>query len=646
MQQAFIRRFGLLSFLSVLTLAAWLIPPASSFADPETPPAPASVELPSIEIQGTRNKIPLDKLPTSVSVLHESEMKVRNHFNIEDMIREEVSVDIPQNGGLGTQANIGLRGLGPTNTLVLLDGIQVNSNAFGSFDMSRLMYQSLERIEIVRGTQSTVWGADAVGGVVNMVTRSGEGLAEPEFYVNMEGGSFRTGRGTVGTAGDLGLVDYAVTANYLGSKSISAAEGPAGNPEEDSFKNRNVSSRLGINLPKNVRAEFIGHFYRTETETDSDALPGQDSNTIAEVSTEYMAVPITASPTAWWDIKLNSNVAMSDTNFISQVFPNRFSEQTYTVDLQNNFRIGKWFSAVLGGEHQIQKGQFPASGFPDARIETNAFYYQGVMDYKSLVVLTAGGRRDDNSRFGDANTYKFEAAFRIPQTGTRIRGARATGFRAPTLSQLFTNFPPIPGLGGGFFGNANLLPERSKSWEVGFDQTFLDGRVALSSVYFHTDIRNQISFVFDPVTTATRAQNNQLVTSEGFETTLRMLLPWNFDVNLNHTWTDANNRTNATPILGVADHKFNAQINHNWNDKLNTRIGILYRGRSFSFGLAAPVLVPDYTVVRASLAYKVNDKLTLTLRGENLMDADYQEIANFGTPGIAGYGGLTYYFHP
>lgn len=606
-----------------------------------------AIQLPPIEIQGTRNKVPLKDLPTSVSVISDKELEMRGHFNIEDMIREEVGIDIPQNGGLGTTAVPNIRGLGGANTLVLIDGIQVNSNSQGNFDMSQLLSGSTGQIEIIRGTQSTVWGSDAVGGVINIVSRSGQGLEKPQFFWGVEGGSFATFKTDFSAAGDLDLFDYAVSATVLGSGSISSAEGPAGNPEADSFQNRNVSTRLGWNLPKQARVEFIGHFYFSEAENDADAaMAGGDSQRSSiETNSIYLAAPLTFSPAAWWDVKLNPNAALRDTTINSSFFPNQTVEDTYTIDLQNNFRINDLFSAVLGGEYQKQKGKFPASGFPDESIENGALYFQGVMDYKSLLVLTAGGRHDDNTRFGTADTYKIEAAFNIPQTGTRLHGARATGFRAPTLNQLFISFPPIPPFLGGFFGNTNLRPEKSESWEVGIDQSFWDGNIALSTLYFHTAIRDQISFIFDAGTGNTTALNNQLVISEGFETTLKMTLPWNLWVSMNHTWTDANNRTSMAPILGVADHKFNAQINHTWKNKLNTRIGVTYRGESFSFDQPSPLKVPDFTVVRASLNYQYSDRLTFTMRGENILDEDYQEVANFGTPGAAGYVGFKYYFH-
>jgi len=587
--------------------------------------------LEPLEVNAARNKLELEDLPTSASVITRKEIEEKNYINVEDMLRGELGLDVVQNGTLGSTSTVFIRGGGSSSTLVLVDGIQVNSNTLGSFNFAHIQPDNIERVEILRGAQSTIWGADAVGGVINIVTRRGKG--KPKHYMSFEGGSFSTFKETLGSSGEVGNLDYSVSVTRLDSAGISSADKDNGNTEKDRYQNTSFSTRIGRSIMEDRgRGEVIVHYIDSHIEFDSFGLGGPvDGPPLTKTESIYISTPVQFRLLPWWELQLNPNFAYDASKTRQTGSDSNIFSRTYTIDIKNDLTLGDYFSLILGTEYQDREG-INATSRPRLSADQGnvSFYMQGVVDYDDALVLTSGFRYDANDSFQDVWTYKFEGAYRFKQTGTRVRAAYSKGFRAPTINELF-----FPG-----FGNPNLLPEESRGWEVGLDQNLWKNRIRLSVVYFDTIYDNLIAFRFIPLTGFIPVNVNK-ATSRGVETGIYFDWAECFSTSLKYTWNDVFDEATQFQLRRRAKHKFQADMIFRWKERFKALMGWTFRGDT----LDGTAILQDYWVLRSNLEYAYNKNLKLTLRGENLTDEDYQEIAGFGTAGIAVYAGFTYEFN-
>lgn len=585
-------------------------------------------KLKPLPVISTRSEFPLENIPSSVSIITQKEIQQKQKPQVKDLLREELGMDVIQNGPPGTNTSVFMRGAGSSSTLVLVDGVQVNSNTVGSFNFADLTVDNIEKIEILRGPQSTLWGSDAVGGVINIITKKGTGA--PTHSFSFEGGSFGTFRETGSSSGDLGFLDYSLTISRTDSEGFSAANENRGNTEEDGYENTTLSSRIGRNFLEDGRVEFIGRY--TKSQVDFDTFGPVDGKDFSKLDTLYLAAPIQKSFFGRWDVKVNPTFAYDDLDSSNNSSTQSFIiSRTYGVDIQNNVEINNYLSTTFGFEYEIRNGVNENSGLGQ-NIYNQGYYLQGHLHPGERIVLTAGFRHDVNSVFENPTTYKFEGAYRILETDTRIRGVYATGFRAPSINELF--FPN--------FGTPTLKPEESEGWEVGIDQSLFADSIKVGVTYFEMDFDNLIETV-DLGGFTFRAQNVAQATTKGVETAIDIALPQNFNIALNYTWLKARD-DDGEPLQRRAEHNFSANFSHTWKEKLHSLVGARVRSDTRSNNTGTNT-ADAFTVVRAALTYKVNENLKITARGENLFDEEYEEIFGFGTAGISGYAGFTWTFN-
>jgi len=584
------------------------------------------IDLKPVPVKAVRSALTKEDLPSSITIITEKEIKEKQYTQVLNLLREELGMDVVQSGPPGGQTSVFLRGANSASTLVLVDGIQVNLNTTGAFNFAHLSTDNIERIEILRGPQSTLWGADAVGGVINITTKKGRG--KPSHSFTFEGGSFATFRESIHSSGALGKFDYSFGASRTDSDGFSSANVDRGNPEEDGYENTTVSTRLGYNFQEDGRVEFIGRYIRSISKFDIFSFGlGQftDGPDGSKTETFYLAVPIKKTFGGWWDVSINPNLAYDETFSFNPSFGNsHILNRTYTLDLQNNLELSKFHSIIFGADLQIQNGVNEENSLKKD-LYTQGYFLQALFHYFDRLVFTGGFRHDINSVFGANTTYKIDGAYSLKETQTRFHASYATGFRAPSINELI--FP--------FFGTPTLKPEKVRSWEAGVDQKLLGDRVQVGVTYFESDFTDLIDS--DPVTFL--AQNIAEATSKGVETEIDLKLMDDLSLALRHTWNQTADENDA-PLARRAKHKFTATLQHHWQNKLNTLVSVRVRG-----GARSGTNTSAFTTVRAALSYKVNKNLTITARGENLFDEDYEEVFGLGTAGVSGYGGFTWTFN-
>ncbi len=581
-------------------------------------------ELDPIRIEATRGPLAKKDLPSSITVIDREQIEQKNYINVEDMLREELGLDVVQNGSLGSNTTVFMRGAGSSSTLVMVDGVQVNANTTGAFNFSDILADNLERIEILRGPQSTLWGADAVGGVINLVTRKGKG--KPTHSFTFEGGSFSTFKENLSSSGGTERYDYSMSVSRVDTEGFTSAIDKNGNNEDDGYQNTSTSLRAGLNFMEDGRAEFIGRYIQSRVEFDEFSFGSGffvDGPPLSRTESFYIAAPIEKSITDWWDVRFNPNIAYDEFRSRNQTALANADifNRTYTLDLQNTFSFMKYYSLILGGEYQLRNG-VSTGGSIDKNLENQSVYMQGIFNYHEKLVLTGGFRYDGNDSFENAFTHKLEGAYRFNKWGTRVRAAWATGFRAPTINDLF-----FPG-----FSNPDLKPEENESWEAGFDQSFLNGDIVVSSVYFDQNFDNLIQFssvTFLPI-------NIGSAKSKGVETSVKIKLVDDFRLNLNHTWNDTFNKATKRRLIRRAEHKWHANIQRDWK-KLSALLGFTFKSGIEDFSANADA----FFVTRIAASYKLNKHLKFTVRGENIFDEEYEEIVGLGTAGAAAYAGFT-----
>jgi len=601
--------------------------------------------LKAIEITATRTSIEDENPASALSVITQEEIKKKQHMQVLDILREQVGVNVITSGRLGGPSSVFLRGANSASTLVLIDGVQVNSNTLGSFDFKNLQMDNIERIEILRGPQSSLWGADAAGGVINIITKRGKG--KPTHSLGLEAGSWETIKGTASSSGAFSNSDYALTFSRTDSGGFSAFNEDRGATEKDGYANTTVSAKVGHNFWKDARAELITRY--THAKNDFDGFASDIEGSFSTSETFYFAAPIQKSFTEWWDAKLNLNFSYDnldsiDLSFLDSVITSR----TYTADFQNNIFINKNISAIFGFEYQIRNGENTSEasifGNPPFFIEfenkSQGYYLQTNTTFFDSLYLTAGFRQDFNTRFDDKLTYKFEGAYKIKTepADIKIRGVYSTGFRAPSINELI--FPN--------FGNLAIKPEENENREVGIEFSMLSGRLSFGSTYFNVDYTNLIElFVINPFPFIGEARNIGNASSEGLESFINYQILRNLDVIATHTWNNAVDDSTGDTLSRRPKNIFSVSLHHNWNKKLDSFVTVNYRSAldQATIGTPFPSRVGGRAIVRAAFGYQLNKNWKLTLRGENLLDKDYEEPFRTGTQGRSAYAGFIYTFN-
>jgi len=598
------------------------------------------------EVVVTATRLPTEKLKVadSITVITAKDIALKQEQTLPDVLKDAPGLNVVQTGGPGGQTSVFMRGTDSNHVKVLVDGIDVSdpSSPNAAFDFGQFLTPDIDRVEILRGPQSGLYGSDAIGGVINVITKSGNG--PPQVTAGLEGGSFGTFNQNAGVTGSTGPFHYAANIEHVdvGATPVTPLDllAPGEKRIDDSYDNLTASTKLGYDVTDNFDLGLVARYTDTKLrftgENYASAPPFIDYPDASQSDTDTLQYYTrgTAHLVLFGGrFEQTLGVAYSSittTDFSPDDGASYYSGDRVKADWQGDIKIVPGETLVLGAEDQQDEIRLPisastsiASGY--AELESNLF-----QDFNDTVSV----RYDANNRFGDATTYRVAPTYFIASTGTKLEASVGTGFKAPTLSQMFESFPSF-----GFFGNPNLRPETSTGYDAGFEQYLLANRLRFGATYFYNSIRNLI----DDNATFTSYANVGRAHTDGVEAfaSYRPIDP--VTLRVDYTYTEADDDILHQELLLRPRNKWNFDGRWQATDKLSLDADVVSvstyidGNRDFSIGYLKQ---PGYTTLDVAANYDLNKSLTIYGRVTNLFDARYEDPDGFLRPGRGFFVGI------
>ena len=620
-------------------------------------PAGAATALDEISVSATGVPTPTAQVGSSVTVLTADTLERQQRRTVPDALQQVPGLNVVQTGGPGGQTSVFIRGANANHTKVLIDGIDASdpSNGNGSFDFGQLLTEDLSRIEVLRGPQSGLYGSDAIGGVISLTTRRGEGPARA--VARVEGGSFGTFNQYGRVSGAENGFDYSVSVSHL-----RAAATPVTPPElllpipgrslhPNYYDNETVSAKFGYQVTDTLRVNSTTRFINTKLLFSSDDYsPFPLLDVGAYRSQADVQQVFTRNEAEWTPLPGFHNLfAINYSNLY-----NRQLQQTYDPLAigGNSDSLGERLRYEYRGDYRLSPGNlvlFGAqrdeerlltdnpNGIVTARNGNTAGYGEVQLTPFDGASLVANLRHDENDAFGPATTYRVAPSYIVPGTATRLKGSVGTGFKAPTLNQLFVSVPAF-----GQVGNPLLRPEESFGYDAGIEQP-LGERVLAGATYFANDFRNLIQGRFDPVNFTFTNVNVGRAETYGAEAFLAVRVTDALSGRIDYTNTVSKDVTAGQELLRRPRHKGSATAFWNPLPGLTLSGTVIVLG-AFVDGARdaffARVKNPGFTLVNLAVDYDVSERVSVFGRIDNLFDRRYENPTGFLGPGLAVYGGV------
>ena len=631
--------------ISVAVMAPGLSVPATAQELRQTDP---------VVVTATKLAEPRSQVGATVTVITEEELKTYNYVTVDDALRQVPGLEVQRSGSFGKLSEVRIRGTGTQQIQVLIDGVRVKSPTAGTFDLSDLSPDQISRIEIVRGPQSTLHGPDAIGGVIQIITKRGEGPFSA--YASTEAGNYDTLRERAGFSGSYKLFDYSFGASWFESN---------GQFPNDGTEQRGVTARVGTLLPADGHLGLAFRYNRTANDLPFDGstpVPFSpffvlDRNARQQSETTTLSLLWDQKPVEWFELHSRISGFWNQTGFQDPSTPadalipfnvdstdtsSQINTSRREVEVLGAFHFPKWNTLTVGVEHIYEYGRERSSGFSGPGVVTVfskviddfAYFFQDEVKLFDRVILSGGRRHDDYSSFGGATTSRFGLVVLVPETNTRVRGSWGEGFRAPTINDLF-----FPG-----FSNPNLKPERSESWEAGVDQSFFKKRVRLGATYFENKFDDLIQFV--QVGGLFRPVNVSKAWTQGEEVTLELEPIDKLLFTSNYTHVETKDFSTRRELRRVPHHVGNVGVTWEPIPTLNlfTQINVVSSQFDQAFDPVtfntARVRNPGYYRIDLGATYHVFPKrgnvpaLDVTARINNVTDQRYAEVFGFPNLGI------------
>ena len=584
---------------------------------------PSATVQDTIVVSANHVATPIDEVGSSVTVIGRQEIERRHKTTVLELLRTVPGLEVVQSGGPGKATSVFIRGGNSSHTLVLVDGIRINSNTSGDFSFADLSTDNIERIEVLRGPQGGLYGSEAVAGVVSISTLRGAGPTR--VWVGGEIGSDDLARLRAGVRGGNETWDYSLAVDNVQTEAVSAASEDAGNIEDDPWENLTISGRFGRSFLDDGRVDLAMRYNDGDTDVDGFTFgvgPTDDLNSNQARKMFTTGLTVTAPIRSWWTQTFHLGVGSDEivgsdpddffSNFEILSDTSEFSTQAELSLAQND-------TLTLG--YRVEKREAEVIGAFDESLYLRSFFAQNLWSWQGRHHLTVSVRNDDHSEFGDETTYRFTGSLQLAED-TRFHGSFGTGFKAPTGNDLF-----FPG-----FGNLDLVPETSEGFDLGLEQTSLDNRLVIDLTYFDTDLEDLILFTFPA-----GLVNVASATSKGFELTARWEPTDKLLFQASHTYNETEDGSTGLQLARRPENRSVLYLAFEPTERLRgTASLVVVKDRIDSDGSVAD----DYERLDLSFDYRASSLLRPYLRLENVLDEEYSEVPGFTTPGFTAAVGL------
>jgi len=614
-------------------------------------------KLNDVVITATRTASNTVELANSISVIDSAEIVNKNSFNTFDAIKNEYGISFTQQGGKASVSNIYIRGGSPSQSLVIIDGVEVNmpndpSNFYNFFS---LPLDNTSRVEILRGPQSTLYGSDALTGVINIISLRGTG--KPVFNFGFEGGSYNSYKGTITSLGAVENFNYSVALSRTKSDGYSAASDLYGNVEKDGFQLDNFNTILGYDFSKLFSADLVVRYDKASTDLDqSFGSPDfwDDPTYIFDQEEFFIRAQGKLNlMDGKWNQKFGLSSFRNQRNYsfdtsATNLFYSRsnYDGKKYKTDWQNDFYFYKNNLVTAGAEFELEENSSEyyqiseilqldySSVFPQKSANTIGIYLLDQINLDQSFFGTIGVRYDYQNQFGSAFTYRIAPTYIFWETGTKLKATVGTGFKAPSLFYLYD---PV-------YGNSELNPEESFGWDAGFEQFFWAAKFSIGANYFYNNFTDMFGFDANFKTI-----NINEAETNGVEVFAKADLADGLIVKANYTYLNARDKSENTPdynqkLIRRPDNKAGVYVSYSINNDANLNIDVMYVGKrdelDFATYPASRIVMPDYFLINLAAYYDLNSFLRLQGRIENLLNKQYEEIYGYGTAGFSVYGGI------
>ena len=592
-----------------------------------------------IVVTATRTGTPIEQVGSSISVITAEEIEQQQVKDVYSAVRLIPGVQGAQEGGPGTVSSIYMRGANANHTLVLVNGMRVNSNTDGGFNLSTLPVDSIERIEVLRGTQSALYGSDAIGGVINVITK--KGFSKPiGGSVSIEAGEKGYNKEVAALSGGNEQFDFNTVLSYdeLTHYDISDNKKNDGS-EDDPFCRLSFYNNLGLNFLDDGRADLTVLHNKTHTDLDNSVWPNywqiDDPNRSMEADQWMTSLNISKPLTEIYTqtVKAGYNEE-TDTGRNDGKQEYQFKTRDYDATVQGELAVLENDTVTFGYDFRRSEAENDGNYGTETR-DQNAVFLNNIWDYEKVLFITLGGRYDNYSDADGKATWNTSASWKALDY-TRFHGSAGTGFKAPTMNDLYW---PADAWSS---GNPDLKPEESRSFDIGVEQGFFENMVLTDVTYFHNKVSNLIQwdevspFFWTPA-------NVSKAKMEGVETSLTFTPTESLKIKTFFTYTDAVNETTGNQLARRA--KYNAGLSANWDytKRGSVYAEYTYTGSRYDDG-ANTRRLDAFGLVAVGTRYKLTDYFSVFANVDNLFDTYYETAAGCGTVGRLASVGAKYSF--
>jgi vitamin B12 transporter len=585
-------------------------------------------EAEPVIVSATRTDIPLDQSPASVSVIDSQDLDRKQIERVSDALREVPGLSVVQTGTPGQLTSVFMRGLPSEDMQVLLDGIPINQGLAGQFDFANLTTDDIDRIEVARGPQSTIYGPRALAGVVQIFTKQGNG--PPGITLSSEGGSYDTFRESLESDGKIDQFDYSIGASRIDTDNA-----------RPNNQYRNTAGIADVGWSPNEQLRIGGLFaYALSDAGDPNTI--FDPKPLDNLLTEkwFIAPHVNYQPFDWWTHKFifdyDHERQVNNPNQDGFVGATRALFVRTTIDYQNDLRPTSWLTLTSGFFYnRVTAGQerpFVTFGptFISDRTRETAGFLQATVDIHNFIFV-AGGRFDDFNQFGDVWTYRFAGSYKIDKTNTTLHSSVATGFSPPSSQDKI------------FGMNFGLRPEKDLGWDIGVEQRLWGNRVTVGATYFHNDLSNVIGFNGQFQTLNLGAAETQ-----GLEAELRAQPIPGLIFTASYTYLEAE-KTSAADISQPQGARLPRRPRNEvyvsgsylWWKKLRTTVAAKFVNAREEINFGGPNFdIEDYSFVNVAAEYEINSHFSIYGRIDNLTNEHYSEVFDAQHPTVGAFPAL------